>query len=75
MRGNLLEILGQQYVTTARAKGLTETHRRQQVRRARRDQPADQRHGHAAAEPDLGRHILGIVLSLPTIGPLFYNAL
>ena len=49
MRGNLLETLGQQYVTTARAKGLHRTDRRQPVRRARGDQPADQRHGHAAA--------------------------
>src|SRR3954462_528935 len=75
MRGNLLEILGQQYVTTARAKGLTESIvvNKYAVRVA--INPLVSVMGMELPNLINSATILGIILSLPTIGPLFYNAL
>jgi peptide/nickel transport system permease protein len=75
MRANLLEILGQQYITTARAKGLTE------------DKVVNKYAVRVAINPLIslmglqlpaligGATVLGAILSLPTIGPLFLHAL
>jgi peptide/nickel transport system permease protein len=75
MRGNLLEILGQQYVTTARAKGLTEriVVNKYAVRVA--INPLVSVMGMELPNLINGATLLGIVLSLPTIGPMFLNAL
>jgi peptide/nickel transport system permease protein len=75
MRGNLLEILGQQYVTTARAKGLTESIvvNKYAVRGA--INPLVSVMGMELPNLINGSVLLGIVLSLPTIGPMFLNAL
>jgi peptide/nickel transport system permease protein len=75
MRGNLLEILGQQFVTTARAKGLRESTvvNKYAVRVA--INPLISVMGLQLPSLISGATILGIVLSLPTTGPLFLNAL
>jgi peptide/nickel transport system permease protein len=75
MRGNLLEILGQQYVTTARAKGLTENIvvNKYAVRVA--INPLISVMGMELPNLINGATLLGIVLSLPTIGPMFLNSL
>ncbi len=75
MRGNLLEILGQQYITTARAKGLSENIvvNKYAVRVA--INPLVSVMGMELPNLINGATLLGIVLSLPTIGPMFLNAL
>jgi peptide/nickel transport system permease protein len=75
MRGNLLEILGQQFITTARAKGLPERTviNKYAVRVA--INPLISVMGMQLPHLISGATILGIVLSLPTTGPLFLNAL
>jgi len=75
MRGNLLEILGQQYITTARAKGLTENVvvNKYAVRVA--INPLVSVMGMELPNLINNATLLGIVLSLPTIGPMFLNAL
>jgi len=75
MRGNLLEILGQQFVTTARAKGLPERTvvNKYAVRVA--INPLISVMGLQLPSLISGATILGVVLSLPTTGPLFLRAL
>ncbi|HYY88529.1 MAG TPA: ABC transporter permease [Chloroflexota bacterium] len=75
MRGNLLEVLGQQFVTTARAKGLPERTvvNKYAVRVA--INPLISVMGMQLPHLISGATILGIVLSLPTTGPLFLHAL
>ena len=75
MRGNLLETLGQQYVTTARAKGLKESTvvNRYAVRVA--INPLISVAGMQLPNLISGSVIVGVVLSLPTTGPLFLHAL
>src|SRR5712691_4353721 len=75
MRGNLLDILGQQFVTTARAKGLPERTvvNKYAVRVA--INPLISVMGLQLPNLTSGATILGIVLSLPTTGPLFLHAL
>ncbi|MBV9328272.1 MAG: ABC transporter permease [Chloroflexi bacterium] len=75
MRGNLLETLGQQYVTTARAKGLKESAviNRYAVRVA--INPLISVAGMQLPNLISGSVIVGVVLSLPTTGPLFLHAL
>jgi peptide/nickel transport system permease protein len=75
MRANLLDELRKPYVTTARAKGLTE-------RRLTFKYPIRVAHNHFVstagwALPGLinGATIISVVLSLPTTGPLLLNAL
>jgi peptide/nickel transport system permease protein len=75
MRATLLDELGKQYVTTARAKGLKEKDltNKYPVRSAMNPIISSA----AWILPDLfsGETITAIVLGLPTIGPLFYRAL
>jgi peptide/nickel transport system permease protein len=75
MRGSLLEILGQQYITTARAKGLKEriVINKYAVRVA--INPLISVMGMQLPQLISGATVLGIVLSLPTIGPMFVRSL
>jgi peptide/nickel transport system permease protein len=75
MRANLLEIMGQQYITTARAKGLDENTvvNKYAVRVA--INPLISLMGLQLPNLISGATVLGVVLSLPTIGPLFLHAL
>ncbi len=75
MRGSLLEILGQQYITTARAKGLKESVviNKYAVRVA--INPLISVMGMQLPNLINGAVVLGMVLALPTIGPLFVRAL
>jgi peptide/nickel transport system permease protein len=75
MRATLLDELGKQYVTTARAKGLPESLliRRYPVRVALN--PIISSGGWLLAELFSGDTVAGIVLGLPTIGPVMYRAL
>jgi peptide/nickel transport system permease protein len=75
MRTTLLDELGKPYVTTARAKGLKEgvVIRRYAVRAALN--PIISSSGWLLAELFSGETVVGIVLGLPTIGPVMYRAL
>lgn len=75
MRGNLLDQLGQQYVTTARSKGLKEqiVIYRHAVRVA--INPLITIAGMSLPQIISGETITSVVLNLPTIGPLFLRAL
>ena len=75
MRGNLLDILNQQYVQSARARGLNE--RRVVWRHAVRVaiNPLISLIGLQLPSILSGSIIISIVLSLPTTGPLLYRAL
>jgi peptide/nickel transport system permease protein len=75
MRSSLLDILGQQYITTARAKGLKEkvVINKYAVRVA--INPLISVMGMQLPNLVNGATILGIVLSLPTTGPMFVRAL
>ncbi len=75
MRGSLLEILNQQYITTARAKGLKEkiVINKYAVRVA--INPLISVMGMQLPQLVSGATVLGIVLSLPTIGPMFVRSL
>ena len=75
MRATLLDELGKPYVTTARAKGLKESVviRRYAVRAALN--PIISSSGWLLAELFSGETVAGIVLGLPTIGPVMYRAL
>ncbi len=75
MRGNLLDVLGQQYITTARAKGLKENVvvNKYAVRVA--INPLISVMGMQLPELFSSATTLGIVLTLPTIGPMLWDAL
>jgi len=75
MRGTLLDELDRQYVTTARAKGLTERKliRKYPVRAAMN--PIISAGGWILPELFSGQIVAAIVLGLPTIGPVLYRAL
>ncbi len=75
MRGSLLETLGQQFVTTARAKGLKEriVVNKYAVRVA--INPLVSVMGMQLPQLVSGATVLGVVLSLPTTGPMFLRAL
>jgi peptide/nickel transport system permease protein len=75
MRATLLDELGKQYVTTARAKGLRESRliNKYPVRAAMN--PIISSGGWLLPELFSGETIAAIVLGLPTIGPLLYRAL
>jgi peptide/nickel transport system permease protein len=75
MRSSLLEVLGQQYITTARAKGLKEkvVVNKYAVRVA--INPLISVMGMQLPSLINGATVLGIVLTLPTTGPLFVRAL
>jgi peptide/nickel transport system permease protein len=75
MRGNLLDVLGAQYVTTARSKGLKEgtVIRKHAVPNALHTIVAYQ--GTVLPYMMQGELEAAIVLGLPTMGPLFYESL
>jgi peptide/nickel transport system permease protein len=75
MRGNLLDILNMQYVQTARAKGLAErvVIYKHAVRNALH--PLIMSLGMSLPGIISGSTVVSIVLSLPTTGPLYFNAL
>ncbi len=75
MRGNLLDVLNQQYVTTARSKGLTEnkTINRHAVPNALHPIIAYQ--GTALPYMVQGELEAAIVMNIPTMAPLFYDSL
>lgn len=75
MRSSLLEVLGQQYITTARAKGLKEkvVINKYAVRVA--INPLISVMGMQLPSLVNGATVLGIVLTLPTTGPMFMRAL
>ena len=75
MRGNLLDILNMQYITSARAKGLSEPRVifRHAVRNALH--PLIMLLGMSLPQIISGATIVSIVLSLPTTGPLYFRAL
>jgi peptide/nickel transport system permease protein len=75
MRGNMLDVLNQQYIQTARAKGLHE--RVVITKHALRVaiNPIISRVGVQLPEILATEMLVSIVLNLPTMGPLFYRAL
>ena len=75
MRGNLLDVLGAQYVQTARAKGLRESTviMKHAVPNALHTIIAYQ--GTALPYMFSGELEAAIILGLPTLAPLFYEAL
>lgn len=75
MRGNLLDILSMQYIQTARAKGLAErvVIYKHAVRNALH--PLIMSLGMSLPGVISGSTVVSIVLSLPTCGPLYFNAL
>ena len=75
MRGNLLDVLNAQYVTTARAKGLTEgaVMRKHAVPNALH--PIVMYQGTVLPYMLQGELEAAIVLSMPTLGPMFYDSL
>lgn len=74
MRGNLLDVLSQQYIETARAKGLRE--RVVVLKHGARIavNPIISRVGIHLPEIIGGEVIVSVILSLPTLGPLFLRA-
>jgi peptide/nickel transport system permease protein len=75
MRGNLLDVLGRQFVTTARSKGLTE--RKVVYKHAVRVaiNPLITIAGLQFPRIISGEAITSVVLGLPTLGPMFLQAL
>ncbi len=75
MRGNLLDILNMQYVQAARARGLKE--RQVIIKHAVRNaiHPLIMLLGMSLPGIISGATVVSIVLSLPTTGPLYFNAL
>jgi len=75
MRSNLLDVLGMQYVQTARSKGLLE--RRVIWKHAVRNalHPLVMVLGMSLPQIISGETIVAIVLNLPTTGPLYFRAL
>lgn len=75
MRGNLLDVLGMQYVQTARAKGLHEPRViwKHAVRNALH--PLVMVFGMSLPAVISGQTVVAIVLNLPTTGPIFFRAL
>lgn len=75
MRGNLLDILNQQYITTARSKGLEEkvVIKKYAVRMA--INPLISVLGMQIPKMISSSIIVGLVLSFPTVGPIFLRSL
>ena len=75
MRGSMLDVLGQQFITTARAKGLKERKviNKYAVRVA--VNPLISVLGMQIPKIISSSIIIGVVLSIPTIGPMFLRAL
>lgn len=75
MRGNLLDVLTAQYVTTARAKGLSESKVIMKHAVPNAMHPLIMYQGMVLPYMIQGELETAIVLSVPTLAPLFYNAL
>ena len=74
-RANLLDEMRKPYVTTARAKGLTERRAVAQVPGARRPAPLCRTVGYQLPALVSAGGIVAIVLGLPTTGPLLLRSL
>lgn len=75
MRGNLLDVLGAQYVTTARSKGLKEQNVMLKHAVPNALHPIVAYQGTVLPYMMQGEMEAAIVLNLPTMGPLFYASL
>lgn len=75
MRGNLLDILNQQYVTTARSKGLVEKIVVQKYAVRMAINPMISVLGMQIPKMISSSIIVGFVLSIPTVGPIFLRSL
>jgi peptide/nickel transport system permease protein len=75
MRGNLLDVLGAQYVTTARSKGLRESVVILKHAVPNALHPIVAYQGTVLPYMMAGELEAAIVLGLPTLGPLFYQSL
>jgi len=75
MRGNLLDVLGQQYVTTARAKGLKEGKVVWKHAMRVAINPIISILGLSLPALFSGAVLIEIVMGLPTIGPMLFRAL
>jgi alpha-galactoside transport system permease protein len=75
MRGNLLDVLGSQYVTTARSKGLRESAVILKHAVPNALHPIVAYQGTVLPYMMAGELEAAIVLGLPTLGPLFYQSL
>lgn len=75
MRGNLLDVLNMQYVTTARAKGLTENKVIYKHAAPNATHPIIMYQGTVLPYMLAGELEAAIVLGLPTLGPMYYGAL
>ncbi len=75
MRGNLLDVLNQQYVTTARSKGLKEKIVVQKYAVRMAINPLISVLGMQIPKMISSSIIVGLVLSIPTVGPIFLRSL
>jgi len=75
MRGNLLDILNQQYITTARSKGLVEKVVVQKYAVRMAINPMISVLGMQIPKMISSSIIVGFVLSIPTVGPIFLRSL
>lgn len=75
MRGNLLDVLNAQYVTTARSKGLTEGKVMYKHAVPNALHPMIMYQGTVLPYMLQGELEVAIVLSIPTLSPLFYQSL
>jgi peptide/nickel transport system permease protein len=75
MRGNTLDVLGEPYIRTARAKGLKESAVRWKHAARISINPIVSRVGVYLPQILATEMLVSIVLNLKTIGPLFYKAL
>lgn len=75
MRGNLLDVLNAQYVTTARSKGLTENKVMYKHAVPNALHPIIMYQGMVLPYMVQGELQAAIVMSIPTISPMFYDSL
>jgi peptide/nickel transport system permease protein len=75
MRGNLLDVLNAQYVTTARSKGLTEGQVMNKHAVPNALHPIVAYQGTVLPYMLQGELEAAIVLNIPTMGPMFYDSL
>ena len=75
MRGNLLDVMNAQYVTTARSKGLTETKVMYKHALPNALHPVVAYQGTALPYMLQGELEVAIIMGIPSVGPLFYDSL
>jgi peptide/nickel transport system permease protein len=75
MRGNLLDVLNSQYVTTARSKGLTETKTMYKHAVPNALHPVVAYQGTALPYMLQGELEVAIIMGIPSVGPMFYDSL